>query len=81
MPNNNILSVKRIASLFIVALMTISFVACNGCSTVERDIHGQAILFATDRKADKVASAKAILHQMGMTAQGTAFRSLFTFDR
>ena len=43
MPNNNILSMKTIARLFIVALMTISFVACNRCSTVGRDIHGQAI--------------------------------------
>lgn len=43
MSNNDILNMKRIASLFIVALMTISFVACNRCSTIERDIHGQAI--------------------------------------
>lgn len=43
MPNNNILSMKTIARLFIVAIMTTSFVACNRCSTVGRDIHGQAI--------------------------------------
>ena len=40
----------------------------------------QNYLFASNRKADKVASAKTILHQMGMTALGTAFRSSFTFD-
>ena len=44
---------------------------------VAADFHTQNYLFATNRKADKVASAKTILHQMGMTA----FRSLFTFDR
>ena len=47
---------------------------------VGADFHPQNYLLATDRKADKVASAKTILHQMGITALGTAFRSSFTFD-
>ena len=47
---------------------------------VAADFHTQNYLFATNRKADKVASAKIILHQMGMTALGTTFRSSFTFD-
>ena len=47
---------------------------------VAADFHPQNHLFASDRKADKVASVKSILHQMGMTALGTAFRSLFTFN-
>ena len=56
----------------IVTIRTLALVAA--------DFHPQNYLFATDRKADKAASAKTILHQMGMTALGTAFRSLFTFD-
>ena len=47
---------------------------------VGADFHPQNYLFATDRKAYKVASAKTILHPMGMTALGTVFRSSFTFD-
>ena len=52
----------------------------GGDTLVAADFHTQNSLFATDRKADKVTSAKAILHQMGMTALGTAFRSSFTLD-
>ena len=47
---------------------------------IAADFHPQNHLFASDRKADKVANAKTILPQMGMTALGTAFRSSFTFD-
>ena len=47
---------------------------------VAADFHPQNYLLASDRKADKVASAKTILPQMGMTALGTTFRSSFTFD-
>ena len=56
----------------IVTIRTLALVAA--------DFHMQNHLFATDRKAYKVASAKAILPQMGMTALGTVFRSSFTFD-
>ena len=56
----------------IVTIRTLALVAA--------DFHPQNYLFATDRKADKVTSAKAIFHQMGMTALGTAFRSSFTLD-
>ena len=56
----------------IVTIRTLALVAA--------DFHPQNYLFATDRKADKVASAKAILHQMGMTALRTVFRGSFTFD-
>ena len=56
----------------IVTIRTLTLVAA--------DFDTQNYLFITDRKAYKVASAKAILHQMGMTALGTAFRSLLTFD-
>ena len=56
----------------IITIRTLALVAA--------DFHPQNYLFATDRKADKVASAKTILHQMGMSALGTAFRSSFTFD-
>ncbi len=56
----------------IVTIRTLTLVAV--------DFHTQNYLFATDQKADKVANAKTILHQMGMTALGTAFRSVFTFD-
>ena len=56
----------------IITIRTLTLVAV--------DFHTQNYLFASDRKADKVASAKTILHQMGMTALGTAFRSSFTFD-
>ena len=47
---------------------------------VAADFHPQNFFFATDRKADKVASARTILHQMGMAALGTVFRGSFTFD-
>ena len=47
---------------------------------VAADFHTQNYLFATNRKADKVANAKTILPQMGMTALGTVFRGSFTFD-
>lgn len=56
-------------------LLTILVTICT-LTLVAADFHTQNYLFATVRKADKVASAKAILHQMGMTALGTAFRSL-----
>ena len=56
----------------IVTIRTLTFVTA--------DFHPQNHLFATDREADKVASAKAILHQMGMSTLGTVFRSSFTFD-
>ena len=56
----------------IVTIRTLALVAAN--------FHPQNYLFTTDWKADKVASAKTILHQMGMSALGTAFRSSFTFD-
>ena len=56
------------------------FVTIRTLTLVAADFHPQNYLFTTDRKADKVASAKNILHQMGMTALGTAFRSSFTFD-
>ena len=56
----------------IVTIRTLALVAA--------DFHTQNYFFASDRKVDKVASAKTILHQMGMTALGTAFRGLFTFD-
>ena len=56
----------------IVIIRTLTFVTA--------DFHPQNYLVASDQKADKVASAKTILHQMGMTALGTAFRSSFTFD-
>ena len=55
-------------------------VTIHPLALVAADFHTQNYLFATNRKADKVASAKTILHQMGMTALGTAFRSSFTFD-
>ena len=61
--------------LFLTIIVTIRTLAL-----VAADFHTQNYLFATDRKADKVASAKAILHQMGMTALGTVFRGSFTFD-
>ena len=60
---------------FLTILVTI-----RTLTLVAADFHPQNYLFTTDRKADKVASAKTILHQMGMTALGTAFRSSFTFD-
>ena len=59
-------------SAIIVTIRTLTLVAA--------DFHTQNYLFATDRKADKVTSAKALFHQMGMTALGTAFGNLFTFD-
>ena len=59
--------------------LTIIVTICT-LTLVAADFHPQNYLFAADRKADKAASAKAILHQMGMTALGTVFRSLFTFD-
>ena len=60
---------------FLTIIVTIRTLAL-----VTADFHTQNHLFVTDRKADKVTSAKAIFHQMGMTALGTAFRSSFTFD-
>ena len=60
---------------FLTILVTI-----RTLTLVAADFHPQNYLFTTDRKADKVASAKTILHQMGMTALGTAFRSSFTVD-
>ncbi len=51
----------------IITIRTLTLVAA--------DFHPQNYLFASDRKADKVASAKTILHPMGMTALGTVFRS------
>ena len=60
---------------FLTILVTI-----RTLTLVAADFLTQNYLFATDRKADKVASAKSILHQMGMTALGIAFRSSFTFD-
>ena len=60
---------------FLTILVTI-----RTLTLVAADFHPQNYLFTTDRKADKVASAKTILHQMRMTALGTAFRSSFTFD-
>ena len=56
----------------IVTIRTLALVAA--------DLDTQNYLFSTDRKAYKVANAKTILHQMGMTALGTVFRSSFTFD-
>ena len=56
----------------IVTVCTLTFVTT--------DFHAQNYLFSTDRKADKVASAKTILPQMGMTALGTVFQRSFTFD-
>ena len=58
--------------IIIITICTLALVAT--------DFHPQNYLFASDRKADKVASAKTILHQMGMTTLGTVFRSSFTFD-
>ena len=55
-------------------------VTIRALTLVAADFLTQNYLFATDRKADKIASAKTILHQMGMTALGTTFRSSFTFD-
>ena len=60
-------------------LLTI-IVTIRTLALVAADFDTQNYLFATDRKADKVANAKTILHQMGMTAFGTIFRSSFTFD-
>lgn len=60
-------------------LLTI-IITIRTLTLVAADFHPQNYLFASDRKADKVASAKTILHQMGMSALGTAFRSSFTFD-
>ena len=60
-------------------LLTI-IITIRTLALIAADFHPQNHLFASDRKADKVASAKAIFHQMGMTALGTAFRSSFTFD-
>ena len=60
-------------------LLTIIVAICT-LTLVAADFHPQNYLFTTDRKADKVASAKTILQQMGMTALGTVFRSSFTFD-
>ena len=60
-------------------LLTI-IITIRTLTLVAADFHPQNYLFATDRKTDKVANAKAILHQMDMTAMGTAFRSSFTFD-
>ena len=59
-------------------LLTI-IITIHTLALVAADFHPQNHLFASDRKADKVASAKTILHQMGMSVLGTAFRSLFTF--
>ena len=47
---------------------------------VTADFRSQNYFFAANRKANKVTNAKTILHQMGMTALGTAFRSSFTLD-
>ena len=55
-------------------------VTIHTLALVAADFLTQNYLFATNRKADKVANAKTILPQMGMTALGTAFRSSFTFD-
>ena len=60
-------------------LLTI-IITIRTLTLVAADFHPQNYLFASDRKADKVASAKTILHQMGMSALGTAVRSSFTFD-
>ena len=60
-------------------LLTI-IVTIRTLTLVAADFHPQNHLFASGRKADKVASAKTILHQMGMSALGTVFRSSFTFD-
>ena len=60
---------------FLTILVTIHTLAL-----VAADFHPQNYLFASDRKADKIASAKTILPQMGMTALGTTFRSSFAFD-
>ena len=60
-------------------LLTI-IVTIRTLALVAADFHTQNNPFATDRKADKVASAKTILHQMGMTELGIVFRSSFTFD-
>ena len=61
--------------LFLTVIVTIRTLAL-----VAADFHPLNYLFATDRKADKVASAKTILHPIGMTALGTVFRGSFTFD-
>ena len=58
-------------------LLTITI---RALTLVAADLHPQNNLFATNRKADKVASTKTIFHQMDMAALGTAFRSSFTFD-
>ncbi len=55
-------------------------VTIHTLALVAADFHPQNYLLASDRKADKVASEKTILHQMGTTALGTVFRSSFTFD-
>ena len=60
---------------FLTVIVTIRTLAL-----VATDFHSQNYLFATNRKIYKVASAKTILHQMGMTALGTAFRRLFTLS-
>ena len=60
---------------FLTILVTI-----RTLTLVAADFLTQNYLFASDRKADKVANAKTILPQMGMTALGIVFRSLFTFD-
>ena len=55
-------------------------ITIRALTLVGADFHPQNYLFASDRKADKVASAKTILHQMGIAALGTVFRRSFTFD-
>ena len=61
-------------------LLTI-IITIHTLALVVADFHPQNYLFATERKADKVASAKTILHQMEMTALGTAFRSSYFQNR
>lgn len=56
----------------IVAIRTLALVA--------KDFHSQNYLFATNRKTYKVASAKTILHPMGMITLGTAFQRFFTLQ-
>ena len=59
--------------------LTIIVTICT-LTLVAADFHPQNYLFAADREAYKIADAKTIPHQMGMTAFGSTFRSSFALD-
>ena len=55
-------------------------VTIHTLALVAADFHTQNYLFATNRKADKVASAKTILHPMGDDRTWDSISELVTFD-